>query len=372
MHLRLKHFKMSDAFLKKFNFNVISIDNLESVYPLLDSETLVLSGPTYFGEIISNIMLPLRIKDACTENMEALYQISKYNVEHKCGAKCVRYFNGDSGFGTQNALDYFNDKMKYVDVLSFDNDALRDLFMKNSEVARKKKTIIAWLETPLKRHVIHNTGKIEKRFISLGRCLSAFDEIRRNKDKLPITFFPIQYNDINAFKYWLMKYGFSPRKLSYNLTYCTSKLHHTTRGRKLFRKYESAAAFGISHMYDAFLGSEQEFIAHKDHYLSIDGQNYAFCAATPKEIYYPFVNNANKEACYMMYGIIPIISNKTNPYYKKLLDNKMAICISSKQELADLLNMPEETIQKYRDNIYKNIDMFTFDNVGEKLIKLLD
>lgn len=367
MENRLAHFKISDTFAEDLNIKII--DKSEAYFKLLDKETLIISGPCYFGDCYSNSFEP-SWRISCIETMEYLYSISKYNKQHNCGAKIVRYFNGDTGFGTQEALDYFNEKIKYIDYLCFDNEALRDFVLKNSAVAQRKTSLIGWLETPLKRYCVHNTSKPLHSFISLGRCLSTFDELKKNDCKLPIMFFPRKRSDISRIERWKMK--LTKRKKCYKLAggvECLESLYHD---RKLFKKLECQAAFGLSHMYDIFWGSVEKFKKNKEFYLSVKGQQEANCAASPKEQYYAFVNNPNKDACYLMCGIIPLISHQEHDFYRELIKRKMAILIKQRKDLAAVLKMPDTEIQSYRDNIYKNRDLFTFDHVGEMLCNLLD
>ena len=150
---------------------------------------MILSGPSFSGDILS---LKGR-QDSCEnsiERLEIVHKLSHYNHSHNCGAKIVLIFNGDTGFGSQKMVDFFNEKIQYVDALMFDNDLLKEFILSNSSVARTKQALIGWLETPLKRYVLHQKRKPLHKIISLGRCLSAFDSVVANRQKLPIIFFP--------------------------------------------------------------------------------------------------------------------------------------------------------------------------------------
>ncbi len=50
----------------------------------------------------------------------------------------------------------------------------------------------------------------------------------------------------------------------------------------------------------------------------------------------------------------------------------MAIVIKDKSDFKRLLKMSDDEIQEYRDNIYNNSDLFTFDKTGDMLIKELE
>ena len=87
--------------------------------------------------------------------------------------------------------------------------------------------------------------------------------------------------------------------------------------------------------------------------------------------YYAFINNPSKDIGYLMNGIIPLISHAEHNVYKEMLKNKMAILIKTPEDINKVLNMSNEEIQEYRDNIYKNRALFTFDHVGEMILNEL-
>ena len=374
-----EHLGTSRDMFRTMGANWVYVNELEKLHDKLDSETLVISGPTFAGSVptVSGSVLDLEKGEpycpVTMERMETVYTLSKYNHDHKCGAKFVLFFNGDTGFGSQRMVDFFNEKIQYVDALMFDNDLLRDMVLQNSKVARTKQTLIGWLETPLKRYVIHQTKKPKHQIISLGRCLSALEVMKNNKIRLPITYFPSsnprpKIKDLVRY----LRHRIKGRRSRYRLTGLTGSMRKLKRDRLAFLKFESARAFGLSHMYDVFIGGVERFQKDRAYYLSAEGNRVAQCANTPKELYYPFVNNPNKEACYLMYGIIPLISHAENNYYKTLLEKKMAILIREKQDFYNALAMSDAEIQQYRDNIYANRDLFTFDHVGEMLLDLLN
>ena len=73
-----------------------------------------------------------------------------------------------------------------------------------------------------------------------------------------------------------------------------------------------------------------------------------------------------------MNGIIPIIPHKEHSFYKMLYNKKMAIVVESINDLKKLYDIDYKEIQEYRDNIYANRDIFTFDHLGEILINSLN
>ncbi|HEC1752120.1 TPA: hypothetical protein R1712_001655, partial [Campylobacter lari] len=153
----------------------------ENDYSFLDrlnlhKNTIVVGGGYFSGGIDS-----LKDIEKCSlEELEILYQISKFNYENHCNAFIIRYFNGDTGFSSKYIADFFGKKIKYVDLLIYDNVNLQEFVMHNVEVAKNKKFIIGWIETPLKRFVFNGSDKYNKNFISVGRILNSieFDEIK--------------------------------------------------------------------------------------------------------------------------------------------------------------------------------------------------
>ncbi len=85
--------------------------------------------------------------------------------------------------------------------------------------------------------------------------------------------------------------------------------------------------------------------------------------------YYAFCNNPSKDVTYLMNGIIPLISHNLHNVYKSMTDKKMAILIKDKSDFRKLLKMSDDEIQEYRDNIYNNSDLFTFDRTAQRIIE---
>ncbi|EEQ0769197.1 glycosyltransferase family 8 protein, partial [Campylobacter jejuni] len=145
------------------------------------------------------------------------------------------------------------------------------------------------------------------------------------------------------------------------------KLQFVIKDRVDFYNKYSEICFGLSHFYDAFENGNDEFYKNKYFYFSHEGQNIKFKRYSPKEMYYAFVNNPSKDIVYLMNGIIPIVSRKDG-HYKELIEKKMAIFIDNIQDFEKILNMPVSKIYEYRENIYNNLDLFTFENVASKII----
>ena len=70
-----------------------------------------------------------------------------------------------------------------------------------------------------------------------------------------------------------------------------------------------------------------------------------------------------------MNGIIPLISHDEHSLYKELVKRKMALLIKTPQDLDKLKNLSNKEIQTYRDNIYNNRELFTFEPVGNMILK---
>lgn len=365
---RIGCYRTNYSLFAAFAFKIIDndSDSISKLCQTLDSNTLVIGGG-YFGGDVPSLSL---MRDIALEELEVLHQISKYNHDNACGAKTLRYFNGDTGFGSQAMLDLFDQKIRYVDTLMFDNDLLRDFVLHNSKEAQKKHSLIGYLETPLKRYTLHNTGPIEHRMISMGRCLSQFDYIRKNLLKLPIRFYPQPPRPKQKLVDRLLHKEVRPS--SFQVAGWIEDIDRLYAECKAFVKWEGSCAFGLSHMYDIFYNSVERFKANRDCYWSLDGQLSANGAACALEQYYAFSNNPSKDVTYMMFGIIPLISHAEHSWYRTLLDKKMAILIKKKEDLRNVLTLSDKEIQEYRDNIYTNRDLFTFDHVGDMLMKIFE
>lgn len=365
---QLDWFKTNYAIFATFGFKIVSsdADSIQVLCQSLDKNTLIVGGGYFGGDVPS--LSPTR--NIALEELDILHQISKYNHDNGCGAKILRYFNGDMGFGSQTMLDLFDQKIRHVDTLMFDNDLLRDFVLYNSKEAQKKRSLIGYMETPLKRHVLHNTEPIERRMISMGRCFSQFDYVRKNSLKLPIRFYPQPPRPKQKLIDRLLHKEVRPS--SFQVAGRLEDIDRLYAERKAFVKWEGSCAFGLSHMNDVFYSSVERFRSNRDYYWSLDGQLSANGAACAKEQYYSFVNNPSKDVAYMMFGIIPLISHTENSYYKTLVNKKMAILIKKKEDLRNVLTLSDKEIQEYRDNIYANRDLFTFDHVGETLMKIFE
>lgn len=362
------HFSANYGIYSQFGFKILpnEPDIIRNLCNCMNERTLVVGGG-YFGGDIPTLGIT---RGASLEELEILYQFARFNHQHDCGAKCLRYFNGDTGFGSEAMINMFERKIKWVDVLMFDNDLLRDFVLHNSGESRKKKCLLGYMESPLERFVIHNRSKIERRIISIGRCFSQFDFIRTNSLNLPITFYPLEKskNRIkNILNILLMKKIGRPN--SYQLAGRQENIKDILSDRSLFRKWEGNCAFGISHMHDIFHNSIQRFLSKRDYYWSLHGQYAANGPMSPKEQYYAFVNNPSKDVAYMMFGIIPLIAHTENSYYKALVENRMALLIKEKEDLKKVCSLPNEKIQEYRDNIYENRHLFTFDHTARLLLE---
>lgn len=357
--------------LSDLRVKIIPVDKLPKLYKKFDSNTLILSAGGFMGDV-PTFKGDKNFWPAQKERFEVFYKTSKYNHDHKCGAKCVLGFNGDTGFATQEKVDFFDKHIQYADVLTFDNNLLKELVFQNSSVARTKETMIAWWETPLKRDVIHQTKKPEHELISMGRCFCAFDKMLRNEFNLPMYWLPrppMALTLKNLIKRRIKRWF--GEKDAYQVAGVARSYGSLQRHRKRFEKFVSQKAFGLSHMHDRFAGGVEKFHANKEYYWSLKGQCEANTAWTQKELYYPFSNNPSKDVCYMMFGIIPLIAHTENEYYKTLIEKKMAILIEKPEDFKKMLKMTDGEIQEYRDNIYANQDIYTFDHVGEMLLSLL-
>lgn len=368
--------------LNQLGYKILNVDDLDIGKIGLDENTLVLSGPNFAGDLksLSNFKFP------SMEALEITYNISKYNRENKCGAKVVKWFNGDTGFCSQEMVDFFNYKIKYVDVLIFDNDLMKEFVLKNIPNAKNIKSYVSWLETPLERFVQNNIcKKIDKKFISLGRLFSSkqipvkylsYDFINHdiNRKLIDNIIFGWQSNRI-YFILYIFGIAITIKKklaMPFNLAGGINDISIVYKDRNIFFDKHKKYAFGLSHFYDIFDNSINNFLLNKDFYFSINGQNIANNINAQKELYYQFCNVPSKDITYLMNGIIPVISHNLHNIYRQLTDKKMAILVKQPNDIADLQYMHIDDILEYKSNIYKNRELFTFEKSGELLINLLN
>mgnify|MGYP007069515032 FL=1 len=363
-------FKDNYDILKNFDAEIVKFSDDKKFYEKLSlsPDTIVIGGGNFGGDIPS----VSEFKAIGLEELDILYKVSKYNSDNKSGAKIIRTFNGDTGFGSKEMVNIFNKKIKYTDILIFDNNLLKEFVLTNIPEARKKKTLLGWLETPLERYVYHNTSsKYDKSFVSVGRILCS---LPLKYKKMDIIIYPnphmLRKGKLRRFFTKLKHCLVNGRKLSYSLAGRDS-YQHILEDRKNFYKTHKQICFGLSHFYDIFRGSVDDYHKNKKYYFTLKGQVKTQNPYTIKEANYAFINNPSKDIGYLMNGIIPLISHAEHNVYKEMLKNKMAILIKTPEDINKVLNMSNEEIQEYRDNIYKNRALFTFDHVGEMILNEL-
>ncbi len=331
----------------------------------LNKNTIVLGGGNFGGDV-NSFKNNEKLKEKGLIELDVLYKISRANIENQFGAKVIRYFNGDTGFASSKMIEIFDEKIKYCDILMFDNSAVKDFVLSNIPNALNKKHLFGWIETPLEKFVHNNKSlKFEKSYISMGRiiCSTPLDYKKMNT-----LFYPFVSNvKIQRFFHKRIK----GRKNVYYLAGSNS-LSNILNDRHEFYLKHNAVCFGLSHFYDIFDNSVEKFEKNKQYYFSLEGQQ-AYCNKnSSKELYYAFINNPNKDVCYLMNGIIPLISHTEHNLYKELINKKMAILIKDKDDLLKIKKMSKEEIQNYRNNIFNNRHLFTFDHVGQILIDLVN
>lgn len=367
--------------LHQLGYEVLEVKDLDISKLNLDENTLVISGPNFSGDIKSLLYL----QNYTIEMLELTYEISKYNRDNKCGAKVVRWFNGDTGFGSQEIVDYFNEKIQYVDALIFDNSLLEEFVLKNIPNASNIPRYVSWIETPLERFVKNNINtNIKKEFISTGRLITstrtpvkyisynfANPQISRNNDKIILG---SQSNRIYTIIYIFgIKLTLKKKlKMTFNLAGGIDDINIIYNDRNNFYNKHSEISFGISHMYDIFNNSLNNFLKNKDFYFSIYGQHLTNNVGSGKELYYTFCNVPSKDLTYLMNGIIPIIPHNIHNVYKELVEKKMAILVKEKYDMKKLYDMDIDEILEYRTNIYNNREFFTFEKSGKLLLSILN
>lgn len=370
--------------LSQIGYQIVKFDenNISSLE--LDKDTLVISVCGFGG--INSLQF---FREFSFDNLDMLYKISKYNKENNCGATIVKSFNGDTGFSNEEYLRILKEKLIYVDIFSFDNTLLEELILKNIDYIKEKKRYILWMETPLERYIFNNTNNrnINRKYISLGRIISSKKINYKNKLINIGSFFArsnipnninIIFGTINTKEYYFI-YLFGIKiilkKKSVKPKYCLSghaNFNEILEDRKKFFNDYKNIAFGISHFYDIFNNSVNNFTLNKDLFFSTKGQNMSNNVNAASEVFYGFCNNASKDLAYLMNGIIPLIPHNLHNIYKEFIDKKIAILIKNENDIYTVLNISDDEIFEYRKNIYENRNIFTFDKNAEILIKELN
>ncbi|MBO7643235.1 MAG: hypothetical protein J6S74_03855 [Alphaproteobacteria bacterium] len=363
---------------KSMGFDIIDDDKENSFLNKikLTKHTLIFRG-SYSGDAVQ---LQDSLKHICKRELEIFYALTKKNFDEKTGAKSVLSFCGDNIYQTQEYINWFAEKTQYVDLCTFDNDFIQNYVLTNIPSLASKRHVIAYFETPLSCFVNHNKSyKIEKnKFIALGRTLCSFD-----LDKyISIQKFPLHKGLANSvikdifckiryrtFAKFLNKRRFQMAGVAV--------LNRLKRERALFFKVYQKHAFGLSHFYNLFDVNPTDIVKDKDIFV-YDKQIYSHIKESNLPDYdfvfpqiYALDNNASKDVTYLMHGIIPVIPHIEHSFYKELYNKKMAVLVRNVDDLQKLSLMSDEEIQKYRDNIYANKEMFVFEPVGKLLLDIL-
>ena len=122
-----KWFFPNYSIFNKIGFSIVDIKDLQIDKLGLDENTLIISDYNFAEDIKSKSVFKLYSEEV----LDIAYEISKYNKYNKCGATVVRGFNGDTGFSSIDAINMFNEKIKYLDALIFDNSLLEEFVLKN-------------------------------------------------------------------------------------------------------------------------------------------------------------------------------------------------------------------------------------------------
>ena len=233
----------------------------------INQNTIIIGGgyysgdsPNFNGSFVSHNELWL------------MKNIANYNKQNNLGALTVRYFNGDTGFGTKMEAELFEESLKNVDLLIFDNDNLRDFVIYNAPSLKNKKYIYAWFETPLKQFVYHNENKeYKKQFISFGRNICSTEINYPSK----AMFYPYPYNKFKGIKRITERFYHKKIQHLKSIYYIAGMSNYKqilSDRKEVFEKL-SKITFGLSHFYDIFQNSVEEFLKNKEFYFSLTAQN---------------------------------------------------------------------------------------------------
>ncbi len=266
-----KWFMSNYQIYQDLNFEIIDADyeNKDFIKSLdINKNTIVIGGGGYFGDLEN---YPEGRKSAHND-LWVLKEIANYNKQNNLGALTVRYFNGDTGFGTKMEAELFEESLKNVDLLIFDNDNLRDFVIYNAPSLKNKKYIYAWFETPLKQFVYHNENKeYKKQFISFGRNICSTEINYPSK----AMFYPYPYNKFKGIKRITERFYHKKIQHLKSIYYIAGMSNYKqilSDRKEVFEKL-SKITFGLSHFYDIFQNSVEEFLKNKEFYFSLTAQN---------------------------------------------------------------------------------------------------
>lgn len=356
------------ATLKSLGFEFIEYRGHIPEEIVLSRESIVLRG-TYSGD---GDVIPDILKEIIKDEIDIFNKLSKINYEKKIGAKCALFFCGDNIYKSRDYIEWFEDKIKYATHIFFDNSLLEKYFCANIRVGDGTKVGIKSLELPLEENILHNKEKItSKKVLVLGRFIStksinSIPDITGVRFKCPVEELGIK----NKFFYKFVK-KFVYRNIEDGFFLSGRSADNILRlNRKVFFKFCSGYQFGLSHLYNIFdydynifLSNKSNFLFKYDRYFNSisesDGTMYPFI--------YALINTPNKDITYLMNGIIPLIPHIEHSFYKELFDKKMAVLVNSLEDIEKVKKMDPVEIQEYRNNIYENRNIFSFENTGKML-----
>lgn len=333
---------------------------LDTIEP--DDKTAFIGGGFYSGNVFA---LESVLSPGDRLQLELLYQISRLVKAENTGSTCIRYFNGDTGWASEEQRNVFAEKTAFLDVVLFDNQLLREFVLYNIPELKDKKQLICQLEKPLRRFVKVNLEAVDRRIAVLGRWVSS---VPHNLGPDQFIRFPIARKHLKILgeKWYFMA--------------ANRPLKRVLRDRTRFERGYGRLAFGLSHLYDVFSGSKEIFLADKDFCFSLVGQRLSLSAANhgpytrsyTHPLYYGYTNTANKDINCLMYGIVPILPHDVSPFNKQLIEKGMSVLIHTTDELHDLLKLGDETILAMKRNIGNNMELFTFETEAQKVVAVIN
>jgi len=336
------------------------IDDVKRAFDIIqpDANTLFLGGGFFGGHVP---VLEPWLNGSDQFQLELLYQVSRAIEEEHTRSKCIRYFNGDTGWGSQRQRDLFAEKTHLLDAVLFDNSLLQDFVLYNIPEFEGKRQLICQLERPLKRFVKVNHTTVDKRIGILGRWVSS-------------VFHRLSARQVVRIPHWrcfLKMFGRRRFFMSGN-----RPLDTLLRDRASFQARFGTLSFGLSHIYDVLSGSKEFFLNNREFCFSLPAQQMTWSAANADNsrahyihpVYYGYTNTANKDINCLMYGIVPILPHDVNPFNQELLEKGMAVKIDSIDELSDLLTLDDEVILSMKRNIANNAGLFTFEPEADKIL----
>lgn len=325
-------------FLASMGANIINLDDFEGFVNSQFNDIDVVLYLLFFNEGNSYWYLVEKM-----EEINCFYRMTAIIKEKKLKGKIVVAIDGGFYIYSDFFKNWLSNRLCHVDWLLFETDNLKEFFVKSVETSHKTNMKVMLLQAPLKKevkikldesyfkHVISLNGKVSKcidvpvptplilnvfidNLIAQGKLIT---DIRKNRE--------IFYNVYGDFAFGIVEDFYNDLEVS-----------HTSSTLEIVR--EILSLLERLKNYEK-VAKEVGKLLNIHRYMKV-----------PEEL-----------LTLLQFGIVPVLPYRVNDFYDKLCVNKMAVCIDKNLKLfnPDLVN--DKLVNDLRQNILKNMDMFTFD-----------